>query len=185
MGLSVKERANAVATFRGVQVRLMEILSEWVPSTPEIEVKLLFGSHIWDVAQHADALGKRTYELRLPLQHSLPPSEPYRDLLEELNATTDTPLRISGFYDAILPGLGARYRQYLEKTDHLMDAPTVRIVERIVDEEARMIKESCELRQQLKNLNGSDAEWVRNLTNRERSIENIVSPRPEPRQSPK
>jgi hypothetical protein len=149
-----------------------------------MEVKLLFGSHIWDVAQHADALGKRTYELRLPLQYSLPPIEPYRDLLEELNTTTNTTLRISGFYDAILSGLSARYRQYLEKTDHLMDAPTVRIVERIVDDEARMIKESYELRQELKNLNAGDAEWVCGLTNRERSIENIVSTRQEPPQSP-
>jgi hypothetical protein len=175
MGFSVKERGSAVATFRYVQVKLMEVLSEWVPSTPEIEVKLLFGSHIWDAAQHADAFGKRTYELRLPLQHSLEPAQPYVRLLEDLNTTTDTTLRISGFYDAILPGLRARYEKYLEETDRLMDAPTVRILERVMDEEARMIKESRELREQLKNLQPRDDEWITRLSWQERAIENLVA----------
>jgi len=42
-----------------------------------MEVKLLFGEHIWDAAQHADALGKRTFELRLRLQHSVRPADKY------------------------------------------------------------------------------------------------------------
>ena len=66
MALTVKQRGQHIATFRFVQVRLMEILSAWVPSTPEMEAKLLFGPHIWDTAQAADALGKRAHELRLP-----------------------------------------------------------------------------------------------------------------------
>ena len=53
--LTVKERGQFVATLRYVHVSLMETLAAWVPTTPEMEVKLLFGEHIWDVAQHADA----------------------------------------------------------------------------------------------------------------------------------
>ena len=126
MSLTVKERGTAVATHRHVMVKLMETLARWVPTTPEMEVKLLFGSHIWDVAQHADALGKRTHELRMPLQHSLPPIQEYRELLDDVDAIGDTGDRISAFYDVVLPGIGARLRAYLETTDDrlLMDMDT-------------------------------------------------------------
>lgn len=68
MILTVKERGQFVATMRHIHVWLMETLAAWVPTSPEMEVKILLGEHIWDVAQHADALGKRTSELRMPLQ---------------------------------------------------------------------------------------------------------------------
>ena len=60
MSLSVALRAQRIATFRFVEVRLMEIAAAWTPTTPEMEVKVLLGRHIWDFAQHADALGKRS-----------------------------------------------------------------------------------------------------------------------------
>ena len=59
MNLTVQQRGDNVATFRWIEVRLMETLAAWVPTTPEMEVKLVFGAHIWDTAQHADMLGKR------------------------------------------------------------------------------------------------------------------------------
>ena len=90
MYLNVKQRGDHVATFRWIEVRLMETLAAWVPTTPEMEVKLLFGEHIWDAAQHADALGKRTFELRLPLQHSLGPAGGYVDLLADVARVTDS-----------------------------------------------------------------------------------------------
>jgi hypothetical protein len=42
-----RDRADTIATFRWVSVHLMEMLARWVPSTPELEVKILFGRHIW------------------------------------------------------------------------------------------------------------------------------------------
>jgi len=152
MSWSVRERGTAVATHRHVMVELMETLARWVPTTPEMEVKLLFGSHIWDVAQHADALGKRTHELRMPLQHSLRPAQEYQDLLDEVDAIGDTGLRLAAFYDALLPGVGARLRAYLELTDELMDGPTVRIIDRILYDHARMIRESEALRAEFPGL---------------------------------
>jgi hypothetical protein len=149
MSLGVKERGNAVATHRYVCVRLMETLARWVPTTPEMEVKLLFGSHIWDAAQHADALGRRTHELRMPLQHSLEPVAGYRELLDQVDAIPETSGRISAFYDVLLPGIDARLRAYLDATDSLMDGPTVRIVDRILYDHARMIRESEALRAEL------------------------------------
>jgi hypothetical protein len=177
MSLSVQDRAEYVATFRFIQVFLMETLARWVPQTPEMEVKVLFGRHIWDLAQQADGLGKRGYELRAPLQFSLRPVESYVDILEEFARTETTSQKIHGFYDVILPGLSARYQNYLELTDRLQDEPTVRVVERILDEFKRMIGESEALRKELPQLRLTDKDWPARLAKREASESNIVARR--------
>jgi hypothetical protein len=177
MSLSVQNRAEFVATFRFIQVFLMETLGRWVPQTPEMEVKVLFGRHIWELAQQADALGKRVYELRAPLQFSLRPVESYVKVLEEFAQTAATPQKIHGFYDVILPGLAARYRNYLERTDKLLDEPTVRVIERILGEFQKMIKESEALRSELPQLQLSDKNWPARLTKLEASEPNIVAHR--------
>lgn len=174
MGLTVKQRGEFVATFRWIQVQAMETLAAWVPTTAEMEAKLLFGAHVWDAAQHADALGKRSYELRLPLQHSLTPVLAYVEVLRELAAVEGAGRRIAAFYDALLPGLAARYERYLRETDALMDAPTVRIIERMRETEARMIREANELRAQLPALRLSDGSLVTRLASLESAVDDVV-----------
>jgi hypothetical protein len=177
---SVRERGETIATLRWIHVRLMETIASWVPTTPEMEVKLLLGAHIWDVAQHADALGKRTFELRMPLQHSIEPSEPYRQFLAGLAHVQDTAERLGCFYDGILVALAARYRHYLDRTDSLLDAPTVRILEHIGREQGRMIAESQELRRELPALALTRREPVDTLLAREAGIDSYVVHRAEP-----
>jgi len=63
---SVVERCNTIATFRRISIWLMETTARWTPITAEMEVKVTLGRHIWEYAQMADALGKRTFELRQP-----------------------------------------------------------------------------------------------------------------------
>src|SRR5580704_13321041 len=115
MSLSVQNRAENVATFRFIQVFLLETVARWVPNTPELEVKVVFGRHIWDLAQQADALGKRCYELRAPLQSSLRPSESYMAFLEEFAKTSSTAEKLDNFYDIVLPSLAARYKSYVNR----------------------------------------------------------------------
>jgi len=174
MGLNVKDRGQAVATFHYVHVELMEMLAQWTPTAPEMEVKLLFGEHIWEVAQHADALGKRTGELRMRPHRKLKPVDPYVRLLAEVRNETGTPRRLSAFYDGLLPGLAARYRSYLERTDTLMDAPTVRVLERVSESESRMIGQSRALRAELPALGGADPAWAGALAQRESQIPSLV-----------
>jgi hypothetical protein len=173
--LTVKERGQFVATMRYVHVWLMETLAAWVPTTPEMEVKLLFGEHVWDTAQHADALGKRTFELRMPLQHSLRPADAYADFLAELAAITPTPQRLAAVYDVLLPALAARYQRYLDRTDALSDAPTVRILERHLADTARMVEAGRALRQELPALQLADREWTAALTAREAGLDSLIA----------
>jgi len=167
-----------VATFRFIHVFLMETLARWVPNTPEMEVKVIFGRHIWDLAQQADALGKRTYELRAPLQFSLRPSEGYAKFLEDFATTASTPRKIHGFYDVILSGLAARYQIYLNSTDRLLDEPTVRVMESILAGFSRMCSESLALKDELADLRLDDENWAAQLKMREAAELEIVEHRP-------
>lgn len=176
--LSVQNRAESLATFRFIQVSLMETLARWVPSTPEMEVKVNFGRHIWDLAQHADALGKRTYELRAPLQFSLRPSEEYVKFLEEFAGIASTPKKIAGFYDVVLPGLAKRYQAYLDNTDRLLDEPSVRAIEGILAGFSRMRTESVALRDDLAQVRLNDEKWVAELKTHEAGPTDIVAHRP-------
>ena len=177
--LSVRERGETVATLRWIHVRLMETIASWVPTTPEMEVKLLFGAHVWDLAQHADALGKRTFELRMPLQHSLEPADSYKQLLARIAQEKDTALRIATFYDGVLIALAARYRNYLDRTDRLLDAPTVRILEHIASEQSRMIAEAHELLKQLPALALENRKPLDDLLGSEKTIDTFVVHRAE------
>ena len=174
MSLNVNQRGEHVATFRWIEVRLMETLARWVPTTPETEVKLVFGAHIWDLAQHADSLGKRTHELRLPLQHSLEPSGDFVRFLGSLAATAETDRRVAGFYECVLPGLERRFRGYMGQVDPLLDGPTVRILERILFDMARMKNECQALRRELPAVASTDAAWLESQRRREASLVDIV-----------
>lgn len=174
MNLNVKERGEHVATFRWIEVRVMEMLGAWIPSTPEMEAKLVLGTHIWDIAQHADSFGKRTHELRLPLQHSIEPSAEYVRFLGDLAATTETSKRIAGFYGCVLPALDRMFRDYLARVDPLLDGPTVRILERITADIARMRAEGKALREELPDVGSVDPAWLDGLRRREISLPVVV-----------
>lgn len=167
--MKVNERADHVATFRWIEVRLMEMLAAWVPTTPEMEVKLVFGAHIWDTAQHADVLGKRVAELRLPIHTSLPPCSEYQQLLDEIAVTEETNKRVACLYDVLFPDLEIRYRRYLDHVDQLLDGPTVRVIDRILYDMHRMSGECGELRHDIQAARDADERWVAAL--RQRGLE--------------
>lgn len=143
--MNVKARAEAVGTFRHINVFLMETLAGWVPTTPEMEAKVLFGRHLWLLAQQADKLGKRSRELRAPLHFSRPPAESYAKALEALAALEHTGVRLEGLYQAALPSLGNAYANYLAQTDRLIDEPTVVILEEAARDIDRMRRECVAL----------------------------------------
>jgi hypothetical protein len=127
----------------------METLGAWTPTTPEMEAKVMFGRHIWDFAQHADALGKRMFELRQPIQHSVAPSVAYTALLDELLGVDDTPGRLAALYDVLLPGVQRRYEAYAATVDAVVDAPSLVIIERILLDARRQRDDVAALRREL------------------------------------
>jgi hypothetical protein len=174
MGLILREKAEYLGTFRWLEIFLMETLARWVPTTPEMEVKVLMGRHIWDAAQHADALGKRTFELRAPLHYTLSPLTPYFELMKELAAVEDTPGRIQVIYDVLLPALTARYQEYLDGSDSLLDEPSYRVIHGILGDYARMRQENDALRKELKDMLVFDASRAEEWRRKEAEIGEIV-----------
>jgi hypothetical protein len=139
--LNVKQRANTVGTLRFVSVFLMETLARWIPTTPEMEVKMLLSRQVWRMAQQADRLGRRGRELRAPLHYSRPPQQDFLTALKQLAAISDTIDRIDAFHDVALPALAAAYKSYLAETDHLTDEPTVMICNQALGEIETMRRE--------------------------------------------
>ena len=176
MSLTIREKSATLATYRFVQVHLLEMLAAWIPTTPETAVKLLLGEHLWTVAQHADALGKRVYELRKPLHYSLPPCLAYRQVLDALAGRSHTAERLQGFYEGLLPGLMTRYQRYLERTDALLDAPTVRLLERCGLEMAQMRRESQEVIVQLCQGKGLETAWLQGYRTMEAACTEVLQP---------
>lgn len=167
---TVKERCNTVATFRHISVRLMEIIARWTPATPEMEAKVLFGRHIWGFAQMADALGKRTFELRKHEHYTLAPVDTYEALLDDAATAESTADRIAALYDGVLPGLIERYRGYVAATDPILDEPSIAIMDRIVRDLERQRVEAAALQGELKLGAGAAAA----IAARERAIDSIV-----------
>ena len=175
--MTIPEKASAIATFRAVQVSCMTTLARWIPTTPEMEVKVLFGRHIWEVAQHANALGQRTYELRKPLHFSLPPAEGYARVLATWAAARTTAERVSGYYDVLLPGLQVRYQRYLAATDALLDAPTVRILQGFLTAAAQMQEDTQALCAELPHVRSVESSWREELAHMESALHDMVAPR--------
>lgn len=155
MSITVRERADTVGTLRHIAVHAMETLARWVPTTPDLEVKIIFGRHIWELAQHADLLGKRTHELRAALHYSPAPLPGYAAALEQLRATEGARERFEAFYQVFLPDLVARHRSFLAATDPFLDEPSVRVVERILADLGRMEEESRETRRERPDMTSS------------------------------
>lgn len=123
---------------------MMRILGGWIALTPELPVKLLFGRHVWDCAQHADLWGKRLPELRAPGQVSESPGEPFTRLLDavESRETWDQTIeRLTGVYRIVKPHLVDVYAAHLAVANAVYEPPTRRILERCLADERRHLAE--------------------------------------------
>jgi hypothetical protein len=169
---SVSERGRSIATFRYISVWMMETAARWTPITPEMEAKVMMGRHIWEYAQMADALGRRTFELRLPEQHSIPPIAAYDAFLKDVvKAASTTADRTASLYDGVIPGVIARFKHYIAATDPILDEPSIVILQRNIGDLERQRIDAAELQRELK-LNSGAATAI---AARERSVADIVA----------
>ena len=160
MDMTVRQRADWITTFRYISVYLMETLARWVPTTAEMEVKLLFGRHLWDFAQHADAFGKRASALRVARHTSRPPAKGFERALQRFAEAASAADRVDALYDGLMPALTELYRGYVEQADHLMDESSVRILERALADFERMRRERDALRQEVPAIVAEDRTFV-------------------------
>jgi hypothetical protein len=139
---SVESSARRVRHYRYAEERMMRTLGGWMALTPELPVKVLFGRHVWDCAQHADLWGRRLPELRAPAQQSEPANDRFVRFMDQLDAREavgESLERVVGVYRVLKPHLLATYRAHLASANQVYEPPTRRILERCIAEEERHI----------------------------------------------
>jgi hypothetical protein len=155
---SVEASSRLIRNYRYVEERIMRMLGGWIALTPQVPVKLLFGRHVWDCAQHADAWGKRLPELRSAAQQSEPANDrvvAFMDLIQDRQTPETTPERVTGIYRVLKPHLAAVYARHLADANGIYEPPTRRILQRCLDEERRHIAAGALIIRRV----GTDAEW--------------------------
>ena len=141
---SADHSARLLRNYRYVTERTMRALGGWIALTPELSAKLLLGRHVWDLAQHCDALGRRLPELRAHAQVSEaanPGVVTFMDCLEEPEGRDQTAERLVGVYSVLKPHLLATYRDHLAQANAVYEPPTRRILARCIEDEERHIAE--------------------------------------------
>jgi hypothetical protein len=177
--VSVDVSAERVRRYRWLEERLMRILGGWIALTPELPVKLLFGRHVWDCAQHADLWGRRLPELRAAAQRGEPPSQGFAhlvDLIDGLQAQHESIARVVSVYRVLKPHLIAAYETHLAETNPIYEPPTRRILIRCLDEERRHVAAGAVILERLTKSGTTLAEeWEQRLVEELGRVEGLAA----------
>jgi hypothetical protein len=170
---SADHSARLLRNYRYVVERTMRAVGGWIALTPEISAKLLMGRHVWDLAQHCDAFGRRLPELRAHAQVSEPANPEvvrFMDRLEEPERRDQTVERLVGVYSVLKPHLLATYRDYLARANAVYEPPTRRILARCIADEERHIAEGRTIVEHL----CTDAAVTARAASRQRHLEELL-----------
>jgi len=127
-GLSVEECVTWMKRHHYLLVRLHQIFTARITAEPVYELKTAFSLHSYLCAEHASAFRQRVSELREPpLGLEVVPHPALQLLCDEVLAAPSHVELTLGLYQVILPALMDSLKQYLETTNPLSDAPSVRI----------------------------------------------------------
>ena len=149
---SVHQSVIYIQNYRYAEERMMRMMAGWIALTPELAVKLEMAKQVYEDALHADALGKRLPELRAQPQISKPPNEAFvtfMNAIEDKEEWEDTIERLVGIYRVLKPHLIAHYSSHVSAMNPVYEAPTLRILQRLVEEEKAHVERGSVLLDEL------------------------------------
>jgi hypothetical protein len=137
---TVEETARRVGNYKWAEMRLFEVLGGWVATVPELDVKLVLGRHTYHHAWHAELWDKRLPELREmnPARLTQPANDAFvtfMDAVREPEAPEHTIEKLVGVYRVLIPRFIAAYTYHLNGTSKITDAPTIRSLTFILQDE--------------------------------------------------
>lgn len=137
---SVNENARRLTRFFYFERRLMQALGAWTLTIPEFEVKLETGRHIFYHADAARALRERLHEQELRLSEI----DDHRDaeldrFIEEILSANNAAELLVGIHQVAGRALSIAYKHHIDDTDQITDAPTIRILKRILTDYESML----------------------------------------------
>jgi uncharacterized ferritin-like protein (DUF455 family) len=115
--------------------------SAWIPHLSDLELKMAVPFICWQNSETANALRDRVFELRYPsrmIQHE-GADRPLATLLSAIRNAPTAAAFLAAWGSIALTGLRNAYREFLEHSDPLADAPTYRFLELSVREKDKQI----------------------------------------------
>ena len=136
----VEETARRVGNYKWIEMRLFEALGGWVATVPELDVKMRLGTHTYRHAWHAELWHKRLPELREmnPDRLTVPANDDVVTFMEAVTgpeAPEQTIEKLVGVYRVLIPHKIAAYTYHLNGTSTITDAPTIRSLRFILQDE--------------------------------------------------
>jgi uncharacterized ferritin-like protein (DUF455 family) len=134
---TVQQNLELLGRYRYAEIQFMELMGSWAYTMVDPEIKIGFGRNLFQDSVHADLLGKRIPELKGRSQHfhSIPPSDEFVKILENVWKESDEILRMVGLYRVLKSELVSVYRRHLDHLELPADEPTGYILRLIADEE--------------------------------------------------
>jgi hypothetical protein len=152
------------------------VLGGWVATVPEVDVKIMLGRHCYHHAWHAELWHKRLPELREMNPDRLcrapnPELETFVEGLTEPEAHDRTIEKLVGVYRVLLPRKIGAYTYHLNATSKITDAPTIRSLGFILEDEATDWREGEMLLQALIDTD----EEVERAARRQAELETLIT----------
>lgn len=130
---TVAENARRLLRLFYFERRLAHGLGAWTLSIPDFEVKVETGRHIFFHADAAHALRERLHEQeKSPREIDGFRDEEIDSLIEELLGASDAAGLLVGAHLVVGRALETAYRHHIDDTDQVADAPTIRMMNRIL-----------------------------------------------------
>ncbi|MBA2624192.1 MAG: hypothetical protein H0U89_01060 [Acidimicrobiia bacterium] len=137
---NVEDTARRVGHYKWIEMKLFEALGGWIATVPELDIKMRLGTHCYHHAWHADLWNKRLPELREmnPDRLTVPANDElvtFVDALTEPEAPELTLEKLVGVYRVLIPHKVAAYTYHRNGTSRITDAPTIRSLTFILQDE--------------------------------------------------
>jgi hypothetical protein len=136
----VAESARRIGNYLWAEMKLFEALGGWVATVPELDVKMRLGTHCYKHAWHAELWHKRLPELREmnPDRLTRPANDELVTFVEAMTEPEGPDMtleKLVGVYRVYIPRFVAAYTYHLNNTSQITDAPTIRSLNFVLQDE--------------------------------------------------
>jgi hypothetical protein len=137
---TVEENAKRLLRFFLFERNMLRAIAGWSMGTPEFEVKVEFGRHIYWHAEAGMKIRTRLTELRTAEETTDKfQSNDITEFFSEL-IYSETPAHfVAALYGVLLPHVKQAYLEHSAHTDQVADAPTIRMMRQILLDYEEMI----------------------------------------------
>lgn len=137
---SVEENVKRLLRFFLFERYTLRALAGWAMGTPEFEVKVEYGRHMYYHAEAGMKLRTRLTELRTGEEVTDRFASPeIEEFFSELLHAESPAHFLAGVYGVLLPHIERAYREHAEHTDQVADAPTIRAIRHILLDQQEML----------------------------------------------